>query len=87
MASDRFERFHDENPDVYDELRTLALDLKKKGRTRYSIKCLFEVVRWHRGGCRRLNNDLHAEYARVLMAREPSLAGFFETRVRRVGRG
>lgn len=83
---ERFERFHSENPQVYAWLRHQALLLKKRGHHRYSIKTLLEVLRWRsdvrtdgRDGFK-LNNDFTAYYARLLMQREPELAGFFETR-------
>lgn len=82
----RFVAFHDANPWVYDALRTLALDLVRRGRTRIGIKMLFEVVRWQHARATvsedgvKLNNDLSSRYARVLADREPELAEAFETR-------
>ena len=77
--------FHAENPDVYRELRRLALDLYGMGRIRYGMKGLFEVVRWHRAMATtdedfKLNNNYTAFYARLLMADEPRLGKFFELR-------
>ena len=91
---DRIERdfwaFHIANPRVYTELRDHALHLRRKGRTHYGVKALFEVVRFHRAlettdKCKewRLNNSFTSLYARLLMANEPELRGFFRTRVRR----
>ena len=80
-----FEAFHAAHPAVYDGLAQLARELKAKGRSRYGIKSLFEVLRWHRAiagldGFPKLNNNLTAYYARRLMENEADLAGFFETR-------
>lgn len=83
-----FAQFHAENPQVYAELRKLSFDLKRRGRERYGIKALFEVLRFHRAMTTndpdfKLNNNYHAFYARLLMEQEPGLKGFFETREHR----
>jgi len=80
-----FRQFHQANPHVYTKLRELALQLKRKGRERYSIVWLFEVVRWHTAinttdQDYKLNNNLRPWYARLLMHREPELVDFFRTR-------
>jgi hypothetical protein len=86
---ERFRRFHKENPKVYLHLREMALQLRARGRKVYSIKTLWEVLRWKiavlgdfREGWK-LNNSYTPFYARELMRREPELAGFFETREKR----
>lgn len=81
----KFRQFHEANPHVYAKLRDLALQLKRKGRERYSITGLFEVVRWHTALNTtdpdfKLNNNLRPWYARLLMDQEPELADFFRTR-------
>jgi hypothetical protein len=80
-----FERFHEDNPDVYQRLVTLARKLKERGHARCGIKMLFEVLRWQHamktvGDDFKLNNNYHSRYARLIMEREPGLDGFFETR-------
>lgn len=82
---ERFQEFHETNPHVYEQLRNLALRLKRRGRTRYGMKGLFEVLRWQHAMETddpefKLNNNYTAHYARLLMEREPELAGFFEIR-------
>ena len=77
--------FHLDNPQVYQQLRALALDLMDAGHSHYSIKGLFEVLRWKAalrttGKTYKLNNNLTPFYARLLMHNEPRLAGFFHTR-------
>lgn len=82
----QFERFHRENPGVYDLLVKMARDLKRQGLERAGIGMLWEVLRWrylrkakgHDGF--KVNNNHRSRYARLIMAREPDLAGFFETR-------
>jgi hypothetical protein len=87
---ERFERFHQANPWVYESLRTLSLDLVGRGQTRIGIGMLFEVMRWHYARSTkdpssdfRLNNDYRSRYSRLLMDNEPELAFVFETRVLR----
>lgn len=88
----RFRGFHQQNPRVYDALRKLAVDLVQMGHERVGMKMLFEVVRWQhamrttKDGGFKLNNDFTALYARLLMDREPALAGRFETREMRGAR-
>ncbi len=82
---ERFEAFHRANPHVYEELRRLALEMRRRGVRRYGIKGLFEVLRWRyalqtRGDEFKLNNSYTSRYARLLMEREPELRGFFEVR-------
>ena len=80
-----FRKFHEENPHVYRLLRSRALEMRRKGRERYGIAGIFEVVRWHinietTGEEFKLNNNHKAYYARLLMKLEPELEGFFNTR-------
>lgn len=81
----RFAAFHAANPHVYAWLRDQALSAKRRGR-RVGIKMLYEVLRWqvamNTSGDEafRLNNNWPSFYARLLMEREPELAGYFDTR-------
>lgn len=87
-ASERFQAFHEENPEIYGELVNLARSARARGRARLGIGHLFEVIRWQRmmrtndpnGGDLKLNNNYRSRYARLLMEREPDLADLFETR-------
>lgn len=83
-----FIRFHTENPHVYNEIKAIALDLKKSGVEFYGIKAIFEIVRFHRiiktsDPAFKLNNNFTALYSRMLMENEEELDGFFRTRVRK----
>jgi len=80
-----FERFHRENPHVYDELVALTTQLKRAGARRVGMGMLFEVLRWRTqlrtGGDEfKLNNNFRSYYARLIMWRRPELEGIFETR-------
>ncbi len=85
----RFDQFHRDHPDVYVELVRLARQVKARGFSRYSIKGLFEIVRWNVAVGKgpdddfKLNNNLSAFYAREIMRREHDLKGFFQLREQR----
>lgn len=83
----RFAEFHVANPHVYAELVMLARRARRTGNPKLGIAQLFEVLRWRRMLATsdahsdfKLNNVYRAPYARMIMAREPDLAGCFETR-------
>ena len=79
----RAEAFHAANPHVLDRLRALALELVARGHARYSIKGLFEIVRWEHAlrttsaDGWKLNNGFTAFYSRAVAAADPRLAEFF----------
>lgn len=81
-----FKVFHKTNPQVAAELEKLALRLKQRGKTRYSIAGLFEVIRFRRAlrttgkSPFKLSNNHKPFYARLLMQRNPELQGFFEVK-------
>ena len=81
-----FQNFHEEHPYVYEELKKLSLQLLyNAGRKKYSMKSLFEVLRWHRAIEKpqddfKLNNIFTSWYSRKLMKEVPDLRGFFFTR-------
>lgn len=83
--------FHALNPQVYEELRALALAAVRRG-VKVGIRCCWETARYNRQlqttpvpGSKpttdiKLNDHYTAFFARELMAREPELAGVFEVR-------
>jgi hypothetical protein len=79
-----FWQFHREHPEVYAELKRQALALRRAGRTHWSIRNLWEVMRQtfalQSDEEYKLNNNHAPFYSRLLMEREPELAGFFEVR-------
>lgn len=86
---EQFKAFHAANPHVYEHLRTLALNARRKDIT-VGIAMLFEVLRWQylmatsdASSEFKLNNNYRAFYARLLMELEPELANYFETRTQR----
>ena len=87
-SAQQFLAFHARHPHVYVQLKRMAMQLRRKGYVRYSIKGLFEVLRFnlalHPDKSKwKLNNNLTAYYARLLMSREPVLKTFFAIREQR----
>lgn len=81
----RFKEFHRRNPHVYDILKSLSLQVRRNGRSKYAIASLVEVLRWSysvqtKGADFKLSNDFRAFYARKLMRENPELAEFFALR-------
>lgn len=81
-----FERFHANNPHVYDALVRLARQwISRFGQKRLGIARLYEAARWEIAFTTddpefKINNDHRAFYARLIMANEPDLQGLFNTR-------
>lgn len=82
----RFRAFHEANPSVYKEFRSLAFQMRGTGRKTYGARSIFEVLRWHRnlstkGDVFILNNDFTSVYVRLLISDYPEMRSFFELRV------
>lgn len=84
---ERFEQFHAANPQVFAWLRRMALEQKRDGR-KVGIRLLWERLRWdiatstQSADANKLNNDYTRHFSRLLMEKEPELAGYFEIRER-----
>ena len=81
----RFDAFNNLNPKVYEFIKRFALEAKMSGRRHFGIAAVIERARWEMdietvGDERKINNDFRSRYARLLMANEPELAGFFRVR-------
>lgn len=78
---ERFAIFAQEHPEVLSRLIELALDAKARGYKRYSLKALWEVLRFSADPMAsekyKLPNELTSRYARLVMEVSPDLAGFF----------
>ena len=85
---ERCAEFDAAHPEVYAEIRWLALDAHARGRQRLGIGFLAELARWNLTSSARdgdgfkLNNDYRAIWCRRLIAEEPQLAHMFVTRER-----
>lgn len=87
---ERFEAFRLAHPEVEEELVRLCRRALSRGRTRFGMKALWEVMRWNfwmkydpDEEPFKLNNNYTAHYARLLMRNYPDLKGIFELRERR----
>ena len=83
----KFETFHRLNPHVYSALVDLARQLRRRGHQTLGIGMLFEVLRWQYmmrtedpASDFKLSNSYRSRYARLIMDREPDLAGVFNTK-------
>jgi len=82
---ERFERFDEENPEVYREICGLADALLRSGRRHYSMDAILHVVRYHRHIRTTdkdfvINNNYSSRYARKIMKEHPELEGLFQLR-------
>ncbi len=86
---ERFVRFHNGNPKVYEGIVEIAMQMQARGIKKMCISLIFERLRWlhfievNSEEGFKLSNVFRAEYARLIMNREPHLEGFFETRALR----
>lgn len=82
---EQFEAFHRANPAVFRAVLSLSYQMKGAGWKRGSIGLIFERIRWLHavrtfGSKYKLNNNYRAYYARLAMAVDPSLEGWFSVR-------
>ena len=82
----RFEKFHHDNPRVYELIVKFSRQVKDAGLNGYSINAVFERIRWFvfidlkSREPFKLSNDFRSRYARLVMRQENDLKEFFETR-------
>lgn len=83
-----FEKFHADNPTVYETVVRLARLALSRGKKKGAIATMWEVVRWEfylntTDECQaafKLNNNYRSRYARLVMDQEPDLKNFFNIR-------
>jgi hypothetical protein len=83
-----FDKFHSENPQVYELFKRFTFEAIKKGHSCYSADAILHRVRWETSIMTtdqefKINNNHVAFYARLFMDDNPEYAGFFETRHRK----
>jgi hypothetical protein len=83
-----FDAFHKKHPEVYAVLCRLARAQMERGRKHLGIGALYERCRFEFGmgdkaSVPHLNNNHRAFYSRLMMEKEPDLAGVFEVRKQR----
>jgi len=73
----KFVAFHKKNPEVYKLVKKFAKEARKSGRDRFSIKMIWERIRWYTtvetndNEPFKLSNSYHSCYARLLMSEDP----------------
>lgn len=81
---ERFGRFHRANPEILQSLIDLSRAAKARGYRTYSLKALWEVLRFNanpRAAERyKLSNSFTSRYARLVMQTAADLQGFFTLR-------
>lgn len=81
---EQFEGYHNKYPEVWEEFKKLTFQMINTGRTRYSAKAIFEVIRWSRdvGGDGvsefKICNNHIPFYARAFVKTYPEHEGFFQ---------
>lgn len=82
----QFDKFHTDNPHVYDVLVGLCREWRRKHPDRHvGIDSMFGAARWSvmletSDADYKLRNDFKPFYARLIIHRETDLAGVFELR-------
>jgi hypothetical protein len=86
----KFTKFQAANPHIYDALVTQAREMKasliERGKEpKVGINTVAAFVRWHSATPEQTEElkfpeSLNTHYARLIMEREPDLAGFFRQR-------
>jgi hypothetical protein len=83
----RFRAFHKANPNVYKLFRRFARQARDSGRTRWSARDIVHRIRWFVNietvdahSDFKINDHYSPYYARLLVKKNPSFAGFFEMR-------
>lgn len=85
-TAERFEKFHEDNPIVYQTLHRLAREwVADHGRQKMGIRMLWETARWQiiratRNVDYKMNDHYTGYYARLLQMSDPVLDGLFEIR-------
>ena len=83
---ERFEQFHQANPQVLNRLEMLAAEWFNRGNTKVAIGMLWEVLRWESDlettgeSGYRLNDHFRSRYARLMVERRPNWADRFSIR-------
>lgn len=81
----KFERYHAENPEIWEEFKRVTFELIKAGRKHYSADGILHAIRFNtaiRGGKDfKINNNYSSMYSRMFTANFPEHKDFFEQRI------
>ena len=81
-----FDRYHQDNPQVYEAFKRLTFQLINAGRENFSASAVVERIRWgvsigeYGPDDFKINNNYRAFYARLFHVEHPQHDGFFRTR-------
>lgn len=81
-----FDRYHQDNPQVYEAFKRLTFQLISAGRENFSASAVVERIRWgvsigeYGPDDFKINNNYRAFYARLFHVEHPQHDGFFRTR-------
>ena len=80
-----FNKFHKNNPGVYEKFENMALEAIRKGRKRLSAKLIVNVLRWEYyirtdDENFKINDSFHSYYARLFAEMHPEYKDRFEFR-------
>ena len=87
MDPEKFLQYDAENPEIWSEFKTLALELIRHGKKHYSAYAIMELIRHHtiiNGNDEfKVNNNYRSGYARKFAAKYLRYRRFFELREKR----
>jgi hypothetical protein len=82
-----FQKYHRDNPHIFAGIVSLGLTAKRRGRSRWGVMAILNVLRWKleveardEHSPWKINNNYAPHYARLVMSQEPELQGFFNLR-------
>lgn len=81
-----FERFHAENPRVYELFKRFTFQAIRRGFQHYSADGIGHQIRWHTGVITKgeewkVNNNYISAYARMFEREHTEYQGFFRKRI------
>ncbi len=80
-----FKKYHEENPQIYDEFKRLAFKLINRGYKRIGARQLFEVIRYDTmitgNDGFKINNSYTSDYSRFFERDNPKYEGYFTKRL------
>jgi len=81
----KFERYHAENPDIWNQFKEATFALIKVGRQHFSADAILHSIRFNtaiRGGKDfKINNNYSSMYSRMFTSNFPEHRDFFEQRI------
>ncbi len=88
MPKVTFEKYHYENPQIYEVFEKYTIIAINKGFKHFGAKAVAEWIRWQTGifgkGDFKINNSFLADYARLFEQNHPKYKDIFEKRQRKI---